>query len=255
MTKPSSYAKPGNQGKNPYITLLLYGHPGAGKTVFFGSGGEDVLIISSDPDGTISPRSLGFNFHEVSCRNYDDFDEIHDWLKGDKPTDFRWVVWDSLTLFQDMALFDDIMVDAVVRNPNQDPSVPSQREYLQNMNNVRSCVRKLVNLPYNVGITCLAEKYTDEDGGDGKKWMPMIQGKKMPKTVSAYFNMVGLIAIEKGPDKKKRQVIHFLNSPKFMAKDRYNACVPLLEKPTLPKLEEAVRAKARKTTTRKATAK
>lgn len=243
MTRPVSYVGPGDLDLiNSYIRMGLYSHPGEGKTVFWGSGGTDVLFINSDPEGTISATAQGHRYHVVDAFDWDDMNQIYDWLKGDQPKDFRWIVWDSLTLFQDMALNDDVMVDAVAKSPKQERFVPSQREYLINMNQLGVMVRQLAKLPYNLGIS-FHVMTTTESGGDGTVFMPQVQGKNMPSKVSGYMNVVGYMDKRKTDDDKMVQSILFRRQGRYYAKDRWDALGERVDKPTLPKVEGLIEKK------------
>lgn len=246
MTQPASYAGPeDNDLLQAKIKMCLYSHPGEGKTVFWSSGGKDVLFINSDPEGPISGRAQGNRFHMVEAYDWDDMDQIYDWLKGDQPDDFRWIVWDSLTLFQDAVLIDDVMVDAVAKSPTQEEFVPSKREYLINMNRVGRMVRQLAHLPYNFGVSCHVMT-TTESGGDGTLFMPQVQGKNMPSKVSGYMNVVGYMGKQKVDVNGKeavRQTIQFQRRGRHYAKDRWDALGQVLVQPTLPKVEKLIEDK------------
>lgn len=243
---PASYSSPDdNDLTDATIKLLLFSHPGEGKTVFWSSGGKDVLFINSDPEGTISGSAQGNRFHKVDAYDWDDMDQIYDWLKGDKPKDFRWVVWDSLTLFQDMALIDDVLAEASATNPKQDPDVASQREYLINMNRIGRMVRQLSKLPYNLGISCHVMT-TTESGGDGTLFMPQVQGKNMPSKIAGYVNVVGYLGkrqIEVNGQKQIVQSMQCVRQGRYYAKDRWNALGTYVDRPTLPKVEGLIEAK------------
>ena len=238
MARPASYVGPGDLDLiNAKIKMGIYSHPGEGKTVFWGSGGTDVLFINSDPEGTISATAQGHRYHVVDAYDWDDMEQVYDWLKGDQPDTFRWIVWDSLTLFQDAALIDDIMVDAHAENPKQEEFVPSRREYLVNMNRMGRMVRQLAKLPYNLGIS-FHVMTTTESGGDGTLFMPQVQGKNMPSKISGYMNVVGYMDKRKDEETDKTvQSILFQRQGRHYAKDRWAALGSRVDRPTLPKVE------------------
>lgn len=236
MTRPASYAGPNDLDLlNSRIKMCIYSHPGEGKTVFWGSGGTDVLFINSDPEGTISATAQGHRYHTVDAYDWDDMEQVYDWLKGDQPSEFRWIVWDSLTLFQDAALIDDVMVDAAAENPKQEEFVPSKREYLINMNKLGRMVRQLAKLPYNLGISCHVMT-TTESGGDGTIFMPQVQGKNMPSKISGYMNVVGYLG-KTQVEERTVQSILFRREGRYYAKDRWDALGQRVNRPTLPKVE------------------
>jgi hypothetical protein len=245
-SRPSSYCRPGDDDPSlAKINMAVYSHPGEGKTVFWGSGSERVCFMVSDPEGTISARSLGFKPHSVQVTDYEELQEAYEWFAGSaepKRNGIQWIVWDSLTLFQDRALADDIMVDAVAENPKQDVDVPSRREYFQSMNRIGRYVRQFVDLPYNFGISCHVLMDSAPDG-DGTIFMPSVQGKNMASKVSGYMNVVGYLGKAQNAEGKTVQRMQFRKQGRYYAKDRFN-CLGgtegYMDRPTLPKIDTLV---------------
>ena len=238
--RPRSYMAPGADDPTlATINMLVYSHPGEGKTCFWGSGNERVLIMVSDPEGIISARSLGYKVHSVLVTNYDELQDVYMWLKDDRPKGFDWVVWDSLTLFQDRALHDDIMEDAVAEFPKQDRDVPDRRQYLQSMNRIGRYIREFVDLPYNFGVSCHADM--DElPGTNGNVLMPDIQGKRMPSKISGYMNIVGFLH-KRQVEGKTVQSMQLGKTDRIYAKNRFANSLPnLVDKPTLPMIDAAI---------------
>jgi hypothetical protein len=190
---------------------------------------------------------LGFTPHTVQVTDYDELQEVYEWLKEDKPQGFKWVVWDSLTLFQDRTLIDDIMVEAVDKNPRQEMYVPSKREYFINMNRIGQYVRQFIKLPYNIGISCLADM-VPMPGVDteGMTLMPMVQGKGMNSKVAGYCNVVGYMhkrpVPKEGGGTKLVQSIQFQPDNRTHAKDRFGCLGKFIDQPSLAKINSAVAA-------------
>lgn len=149
LTRPASIAPLSEQLHS--INWCVYSHPGVGKTVLAGTG-EHMLIMDSD-HGTESAAAFGSKADRAPATDYDQLLEIYDYLAHDRHP-YTWVWWDSLTLFQNRVLIDDIMPDAVANNPRQEEFVPSQREYLINMNRLMRMVRLFVDLPIHFGVSC-----------------------------------------------------------------------------------------------------
>lgn len=243
--RPSSYLGPdGEDLTRKSINLAVYSHPGEGKTVLFGKGDRSVLFLTSDPEGTISARAQGNRFHSIDVTDYDELDEAYRWLKESKEPKqlgIRWVVWDSVTLFQDRVLIDDIMQDAVAENPKQEEFVPSRREYLINMNHLGQYLRQFVTMDYNFGAS-FHVMTTNESGGDGTLFMPQVQGKNMPSKVAGYFQIVGYLGKVKEGDRLVQRLL-VTREGRYFAKDRWDALGHHLDHPTLPKIEQLVEAR------------
>lgn len=252
-SRPASYMKPGEDDPSlAKINFLIYSHPGEGKTAFWGTGSESVLFMVSDPEGIITARSLGSRPHSIQVTDYEELQECYEWLNGSaepKKNGIKWVVWDSLTLFQDRVLIDDVMVDAIADNDKQEEFVPSRREYLINMNKIGRYVRQFVALPFNFGVSCHAMT-TTESGGDGTILMPQVQGKNMPSKISGYMNVVGYLHKAKEGE-VAMQRLQVRRQGRVYAKDRFNwpdrkqgsvlgGTAGHMDRPTLPKVETLI---------------
>lgn len=244
-TRPKSIMRMDSSDLNlESINMLVYAHPGEGKTPFWGTGGERLLLMDSD-HGYESAASSGSKASKIPVTDYDELEEVYQWLLGTNCKEFDWVVWDSLTLFQERALIDDIMVDAVAESDRQEEFVPSKREYLINMNRVGRYVRQFVDLPINFGISC--HVLMDARDPDGKPmWLPLIQGKGMPGRISGYMNVVGFLGkakVKKGADEVQIPRMLTMQNGRYYARDRFRALGPHVDNPTLPKIEAAINKK------------
>lgn len=225
------------------INLLIYSHPGEGKTPFWGTGGERLLMMDSD-HGYESAAANGSKCYRIPVTDYVELQEAFDWLKnGGGTKEFDWVVWDSITLFQNRTLIDEIMADAVAENPRQEEFVPSRREYLINMNRILRYVRLFVDLDINFGVSAHVLEDKDPEGGT-KLWMPAIQGKNMPSNVCGYMNVIGFLGhtpFVNGTGGVPRLLTQRVG--RFYARDRFMALGQHIDRPTVPKVEELINAK------------
>jgi hypothetical protein len=227
------------------INLCVFSHPGEGKSAFWGSGNNRVFIMDSDPGlGTQTCKALGQTPLVMPVVDYDDLHSAYEYVKEDlrrENPECVWVIWDSLTLFQDRVLIDEIMPDAVAENPRQEEFVPSRREYLINMNKIGRYVRLFVDMPYiNFGCSAHVEITQDNDGKT--LYMPQVQGKNMPSKITGYMNVVGYMD-KATVDGKNVQRILWQREGKFFAKDRFGALGHHMDRPTLPKVIDAIEAK------------
>jgi len=245
MTRPASLYTLGEEDNDlQFINMIVYGYPGVGKTPFWGTGGKRVLIMDSDK-GLESAEAAGSDATAMPVVDYDSLQEAYDFVKHEAipAGEFDWVVWDSITLFQDRALIDDVLKDAAAANPRQDPHVASQREYLVNQNRMMEFVRMFVDLPINFGVS--AHVLPDEDPEGEIIYMPDVRGKNMPSKLTGYMNVVCYMATKEG--EKPRFITE--KRDHYFARDRFGALKTTSGKgvvidPTVPKIEALV-AKAR----------
>lgn len=243
MAKPQSIHSIAD-AETSTINMLIYGHPGTGKTPLWGTGGERLLIMDSD-DGYESAIASGSKAQRAPATSYDEVEDLYEWLKHEGHKELDWVVWDSLTLFQDRTLIDDLTSDAHAQNPNQSEWVPSKREYFVDHNRIGNLVRRFVALPINFGISC--HVMIDVDASDGSTlWQPAVQGKGMSSKVSGYMNVIGLLGnaiIGKKPDTRTVKRLLTQQEGKLYARDRFGALGHHMDDPTIPKLTAMINAK------------
>lgn len=240
MANPRSLADP-RTGELRFANMCVYSYPGAGKTVLWGSGDESVFIMDSD-DGIDSARTFGSKALYQPCTDYDELAKLYEYVRHDLPKEkpaVKWVVWDSLTLFQDRALIDEIVVQAHDENPRQSEDVASQREYLINMNRIGKYVRMFVGLPINFGISCHVMVEQDPEGN--LIYMPAVQGKNMASKVSGYCNIVGYLG--RTPKGTRRMLTEPVGH--YFAKDRFHALRSNgkghIDNPTLPMIDDLLK--------------
>lgn len=246
--RPSSVLTLGDEN-NPLRTInaCVYAHQGAGKTVFAGSG-ANTFIMDSD-HGTQSAEAQGSKASVMPVYDFDQVEEAYDYMANGKH-DYKWVWWDTLTLFQDRALIDDVLIDAHIANPRQDENVASQREYLVTQNRIGRYIRQFCALPINFGFTCHAMTYETPAGN--RLYIPALQGGKngeFSNKITAYTNVIGYLGFAESTVNGKKTSVQrmlFRATNECLAKDKFNALGSYMDKPTVPKLEAAIAASRRK---------
>lgn len=225
------------------INMGIYAHPGAGKTVFAGSKGKGTLILDSDGGGSLAAAAQGSEAEAMPCNDYDDLQSIYEHLRYDDHG-YDWVWWDSMTLFQERALIDEILVEAHAENPRQSEDVASQREYLINMNRIGKFTRQFVDLPINFGVTFHVMAVPDPEGE--LIYMPAVQGKNMPSKISGYMNVIGHLGkatTERNGKKVRVRRMLWQQHEHYYAKDRFDALGATMDAPSIPKCEKLIDAK------------
>lgn len=249
MARPASMHQLGSGVFNKSINMIIYSYPGEGKSPLWGSGGDNVLFLDSD-NGTESAEMLGSRAWVIPAHDYDDLEGAYQYVKNEMPKDLphiRWVVWDSITLFSDRALIDDLMPDAVAGSTkDREEFVPDRREYLINQNRIGRYVRNFADLPVNFGISALLQVDIDQQDGS-TVYMPAIPGKNMPSKVCGYMNVIGFLgkATVENSDGKAIKVQRLLTqrTGKYFARDRFMALGHHVDRPTIPKIEGLIEAK------------
>lgn len=245
MSRPSSIRSLGDK-QRVSINQMIYGYPGIGKTPYWGTGGKGLLLMDSD-HGTESAMVAGSTCDMVRVYDYGEADEIYAHLRYDDHG-YKWTAWDSLTLFMDRSLIDDLTAQAHSRNPKtQSEWVPSKREYMEQQSRISKLVRQFCGLPIHFGISCHVDV---QEGNDGElMYVPLIpgQGGAFGSKIRGYMNVVSYMKeLESGT---LRMVTKTTDN--YFARDRFGALYTrttkgvryYLDNPTVPMVEQKIKEK------------
>lgn len=230
------------------INMGIYSWPGVGKSVFIGSGGVKMLIGDADSGGTDSPAALGSEASAVRITDYQELEDVYQFLKNDMDPedpefDFFW--WDSVTLFQDRTLIDDLLLDAYTMNPSkQDPDVPSKREYMKSQVRIARYVRQFSELDHvNFGMSFHIMAHETPEGT--VTWCPLLQGLQgeFSTKIQGYTNILGYLYTKEDGGTTNR-FMRTAQSPEYVAKDRFVALPAVIKNPTIPDIRARI-AKAK----------
>jgi hypothetical protein len=238
------------------INWALYSWPGVGKSVFLGTGGETMLIGDCDSGGSDSAAGQGSSATAMPIRDYDELESLYQWALHDTcDGDFDFIFLDSLTLFQDRTLIDELLRDAHEQNPEkQDPDIPSKREYMKSQVKIARYVRQFCELPdINFGCTFHVMSHETPDGS--VLWVPLLQGLQgeFSTKIQGYMNLLTYM-YGKEKDGKLVRYLRSESNAEFTAKDRFNALPPVMKDPTVPQVRKLIEdAKAKRAAAQRAT--
>ncbi len=155
------------EDQSPNLNLLIYGAPGAGKTVLAGSAFEvpemsPVLFLDME-GGTFSLRAKYSDIDVVRIETINDMNKLYAELKQMRHG-YKTIVIDSLSELQKFALR-EIMKQVVKQDSDRDPDVPSIREWGKLLNQMRNIITFFRDLPVNTIFTCLGNSVKDEKTG------------------------------------------------------------------------------------------
>jgi hypothetical protein len=225
--------------------ILVYAHPGRGKTVLASSSADlgKTLLIRSPVDH-IPRLALATGAEQALVKNWDDMWEILEFLRHE-PDAYEWVWLDSISLFQDIGL-DDVFQAAIEKNPHRRAYGPDKGEYGVNMGRLAEWVRFIVGAnTFHFGITAHPIPMIDPVD-DGLILMPWVQGKQMAEKICGYMNMVCYMEVRERKTKgstSRYRVLHSQATEDYYAKDQYDAFEDgTLTHPTMAKVMAAINA-------------
>jgi hypothetical protein len=244
--------------ENP-LRMILFGPPGIGKTVFFGTGVEDPRVspmLILDYDGgmrsiqskvvTIStlaelkkveslnlPQDKAVSFRPKS---WNDTEQVLNFLVNQKY--FRSVVVDSFSElnYQNLAA---IVESEKLKGSNRDGDVPQIGDYGKSANQLRKLVRIFRDLEIHSFYTAHVNDVKDELDGTIET-RPSFIGK-LSVEIPALVDVVGYVQMSRVRGESIRQ-IRFQPTPRIQAKDRTEGgrLGAILDNPTLPKVLDLI---------------
>jgi len=241
IAKKDEVLKPGSIGgleiqpvseKLNFINMLVYGTPGAGKTVLAGSADavpemRPVLFIDVE-GGTFSLRERSPEVDVVRVTSWMDLQKIYDELYLMKHG-YRTVVLDSLTEIQKFSMM-NIMTDLVQEYPDRDADIPSIREWGKNIEQVRKFVRAYRDLPMHTIFTALSS--SDKNAKTGMMLHKPALSGKLAMEVGGFVDVL-VYMYTKAMDGEIRRLMLTANTDEYVAKDRSDSLPGVLESPDM----------------------
>lgn len=174
----------GDANPDAPIKGLIFGHSGAGKS-YAGATAPAPAVLLTERNGLQSIRASNPNAAYKYCANVSDVREfVMAAFNGElQNAGYRTLVIDSLTEVQRL-IMDDI---AATMSPGAKWGFDEWREMTERM---RKFMRMLRDVDMHVIAICLADRMSNESGGDVHV-QPSFQGKKLADEVAQYFNFVG----------------------------------------------------------------
>jgi len=202
----------------PTLKMLVYGPPGAGKTVLAATASEvpemgPVLYVDIE-GGTLSIRDK-----KVDVLRVNTFTELVQLLEILRSGQHNWktVVIDSLTEVQKLNMY-EVMKKVSMQDPTRDPDIPSLREYGKNTEQIRKIIRGYRDLAgTHVIFTALANEVKDEKTGIVKT-QPALTGK-LAIEIPGFLDIVAYLSVAEQDGSEVRVLVTDMTS-RVLAKHR-----------------------------------
>lgn len=141
--------------------ILIYGDSGVGKTVWACS--DDNVGIIAVENGTESALRQDSSAQVWPVSTWKDLEDVYTYLNDNPDHGFKWIVLDSLTQMQQLALR-AILDQAVKENGARDLDIPAIQDHQKWQNMFKRFVLAFCDLDVNVIFTALSLKAEDEEG-------------------------------------------------------------------------------------------
>lgn len=237
-------------GASEHKNIMVYGGPGAGKTVFAGTAPGRVLFLAGEP-GYISAARLGAKGMVRLIPDTATAVAAAAWLEDGGASRFDWIIADGVGTMQNKFLL-NYAAEAFDANPAKRThrNLPDKPDYFNAQNMMKSWVARLIDLPCNTLFT--AHAMFPEDKATGEQLVyPSIQGKgyEIASYICGLMHAVGYMSprIRKTPDgpKEVRRIIwQMTRNPEtettYFAKDQFNALGTFTDDLTLAELNAII---------------
>jgi len=264
-----------------WLNIIVYGEPGAGKTMFGGSADKHPetgkVLIADVEAGKLSLEEMGVDYTEI--QSFEDILELYDFLykyvhyrdiffndkteatekkkarmqlavlfgveKKEEALKFEPPMYRSVVIDQLTELqkvnMSSLMDDVISEHPDRDPDVPSVREWGKSSNQLRQVIRKFRSLKMHTIF--LVHLQTDKDETTGEiQMLPSLPGK-LAREVPGYVDIVGYLEGNDDKGKFQNQLYTRPFGKHKMLKDRTQSLGAGLKMPTVGKIIDAWEAK------------
>lgn len=216
----------------PSFNMLVYGEPGAGKTVLAGS--ADALpdlrpVVCIDVEGgSFSLRNTYPDVQIIRVTTWKQMQDVYDELYRMKHG-YKTVIVDSLTEVQKFSMM-QIMKDLVKDKPERDPDIASMQEWGKNIEQTRKFIRAFRDLPLNTIFTALA--MGDKNPKTGKVLtLPSLSGK-LAREAAGFVDIVAYMYV-KMVDGEPQRLLLTSQTEDIIAKDRSGRLPQVVQEPTM----------------------
>ena len=176
-----------------FFRFLVYGHIGVGKTYLMGSICDvpelcPILYLDSDM-GTMTISDRDIEVVPIKCAK--DIEDVNKYVRA-HPGEYKTVVLDGLTACYNQMI--RLRMLAPGRTSNEDPYVPSQRDWMHGTFRMRLVLDMLKTAPVNFIATAMVDIRANEI-----TQAPMIRpglSNKLAGEVGALFDIVGYLTVK-----------------------------------------------------------
>ena len=222
------------------LNVMLYGHPGVGKTVWAATSPSWLLVNVEKGAGVLKghPELIGPNCDSLEYKSLVQLEKLLDYMLKDHEAfkKYETVIIDSYSELQKRDL-DEIVTTEARKDGNRNKYLPIGPDYNVNTEHMRQLAMKLRDIDKHVIVICHVKEEKDDNSG-----RIMVRPNLTPKLASSMagiFDVVAYLQRTEGPDNKSVRTLQVHPTPSVLAKTRISSLPPVLENATFNTLLDA----------------
>lgn len=233
-----------------WLTVLVYGKNGTGKTRLGASGGKGTLLIDTDK-GTLSAREMA-GAKKISLRNFNDFELIY-WLLrsgkvipnkgieiklGGTPYLVDTLVIDTVTKLQNICLRAVVLKESEA-DASKDTITPTLRDYGIMTQRLSFWMTNIKALPLHKVWLCQEKTSSDDLEVTGYTGFPDVS-KALRNFLCGEADVIGRMYLKQVTGGQAQFRVMFAPNETFITKDRTNKLGAAIANPTFPAIRNLV---------------
>lgn len=199
-----------------YLTIMVYGLSGTGKTRFAATA-KDVLIVDFE-DGLLSVRNSKAKFFKVD--SWDDVEALYWYLASQKERQFNTIAFDTLTRMQQIGLR-RVVLDSAEKDPTKDVVLPNQRDWGVMTQKMTYWLQMFRQLPYHQIWLCQERTTSDDSEMQGFMGFPDLS-RAVRNYTWQFADVIGRMSKRMKEDGTVEYILQTGASDVYVTKDRLN---------------------------------
>lgn len=230
--------------REPYIKVLIYGEPGAGKTVLAASAPNPLFLDVEHGTSSLLNHPELRGVKAIPIKSWSDIEEIF-WECKEGNVSQETIVIDSISELQRKAL-DESLIRAAKIDPKVNPNLPQFIHYKENTQVLRRMVIAFRELEKHLVI--VAHETIDKDESDGHMYRRPGVTPKLSDTLVGFMDVTGYLTRDTIEDKDSSEpgatkVVRKLQvhpTAHTVAKTRIGGLPTIIENPSFSVFQNAL---------------